>query len=298
MVAIGTSAAYGLSLILLIAALATRTAWGPPVFESFCKSVSPSSCWASGWKRRAKYKNVSAIRRWIGLVSDLALCAKWAWDARVLVRYGAGWRYRCGAGRGGTVPVDGTIIEGSSSLTSPLLTVMSLAGCKKNGSAQVTGGAINCRRHFIGACEKPRRLAQRDHCCSKIIKLVEECAGVKALTSALVGQVERPSSFGCVLLDIRRSRFLHGACSPAIGRQALLQLRLAVQVNSQSCAGLVLRDADVDQVGTGRRGKIRHPDQGPRSAGQEMAHGITAGAFDKDRYTLPEGQNTDTGRHS
>src|SRR5213078_4530257 len=85
---------------------------------------------------------------------------------------------------GEKIPLDGTIIEGSSSVDESMLTGESIPVEKQPGST-VTGGAVNATGWFRYRVTR----TGRDGTLQQIIHLVEEAQGSKAPLQALADRV-------------------------------------------------------------------------------------------------------------
>jgi len=178
LVAVGTSAAYGLSVYLLLV-------HGDPMHLYFeASAVIISLVLLGKWlEARAKHQTTEAIRalqalrpatarvRHDGVDRDLPIEAVRVGDI-VLVRPGE------------RVPVDAEVIEGSSQVDEALLTGESLPVDKQPGD-RLTGGAINshgvllARTTAIGA----------ETVLARIIRLVENAQAAKAPIQRLVDRV-------------------------------------------------------------------------------------------------------------
>ncbi|MGZ5198341.1 MAG: heavy metal translocating P-type ATPase, partial [Telluria sp.] len=237
LVALGTSAAYGLSLYLLIA---HGDGMGHLYFES--SAVVITLVLLGKWlESRAKRQATDAIRALESLRTTEAIVRRADGDVPVPVE-----QLRVGdlmvVRPGQRVPADGKVVEGSSHLDESLLTGESLPVAKRAGD-KVTGGAVNgegvllVRASAVGA----------DSMLSHIIKLVEDAQAVKAPIQRLVDKVS--AVFVPVVLLVSLVTLLGWGLATGDWQQALLNA-VAVQVIACPCA-LGLATPTSIMVGTG-----------------------------------------------
>ncbi|WP_151448245.1 heavy metal translocating P-type ATPase [Lacisediminimonas profundi] len=272
LVAIGTSAAYGLSVYLLMA----HGGHAHLYFES--SAVVITLVLLGKWlEARAKFQTVAAIRALESLKTTTATVRRNGVDSLesidavqlgdlVLVRPGE------------RVPVDGRIVEGSSTLDESLLTGESLPVAKSAG-AQVTGGAVNAD----GVLLIETTAIGSQTMLSQIIRLVEDAQAVKAPIQRLVDKVS--AVFVPVVLVVSVLTLLGWGIMTGDWQQALLNA-VAVQVIACPCAlGLATPTSIMVGTGVAARYGILIKD----AEALETAHSITAVAFDK-TGTLTEGK--------
>ena len=274
LVAIGTSAAFGLSLFLL---------WrdGPDshlYFES--AAVVITLVLLGKWlEARAKRQTTDAIRALHALRPDTARVRRAGVDADLAlaeVRVGDSVVVRPGE----RMPVDGVVLEGSSHADESLITGESLPVAKHPGS-RVTGGAINgeglllVRTAAVGA----------ESTLERIVRLVESAQARKAPIQRLVDQVSAvfvPVVIGLALLTLLGWGFIGGSWSEGVLNA------VAVLVIACPCAlGLATPAAIMVGTGTAARQGILIRDV----QALELAHAVTVVAFDK-TGTLTEGKPT------
>jgi Cu+-exporting ATPase len=273
LVALGTSAAYGLSLYLLIA---HGDGMGHLYFESSAMVITLVLLgkWLEG---RAKRQATDAIRALESLRTTEAIVRRDGADVRVPVE-----QLRVGdvlvVRPGERVPADGQVIEGSSHLDESLLTGESLPVAKRAGD-KVTGGAVNgegvllVRASAVGA----------DSMLSHIIKLVEDAQAVKAPIQRLVDKVS--AVFVPVVLLVSLVTLLGWGLATGDWQQALLNA-VAVQVIACPCAlGLATPTSIMVGTGTAARHGILIKD----AEALEVAHSVGLVVFDK-TGTLTEGK--------
>jgi Cu+-exporting ATPase len=275
LVAIGTSAAYGLSAYLLIAH-GDHEGMGHFYFES--SAVVITLVLLGKWlEARAKHQTVAALRALESLRPADALVRRDGQDVRVPVA-----QVRVGdivvVRPGERVPVDGAVTEGGSHLDESLLTGESLPVSKTAGDT-VTGGAVNGEGLLVlkaTAVGGATMLAQ-------IIRLVEDAQAVKAPIQRLVDKVS--AAFVPVVLLISVVTFFAWGLLAGDWQQALLNA-VAVQVIACPCAlGLATPTSIMAGTGVAARYGILIKD----AEALETAHAVQLVVFDK-TGTLTEGK--------
>jgi Cu+-exporting ATPase len=280
LVAIGTSAAYFLSLFQL--AGAPRGAMPHLYFESSAVVITLVLLgkWLEG---RAKHQTVAAIRALEALRVDEAIVRRpgsgglAARDETVVLaelRVGDLMVVR----PGDRVPADGRVEEGDSHLDESLLTGESLPVAKRPGDP-VAGGAVNgeglllVRATAVGAATMLTR----------IIRLVEDAQAAKAPIQRLVDRVSAvfvPAVLGVALLVL-----LGWGVTTGDWRLALLNA-VAVLVIACPCAlGLATPTGIMVGTGAAARAGILIKD----AVALETAHAVGLVVFDK-TGTLTEGR--------
>jgi Cu+-exporting ATPase len=275
LVAIGTSAAYGLSLYLLLAHGAQA---GHLYFES--SAVVITLVLLGKWlEARAKRQTVEAITALESLRATEALVRR---DGRDLVvpldelRVGDLLVVRPGE----RVPADGRVVEGYSHLDESLLTGESLPVAKKPGD-RVTGGAVNADGLLLVEATAVGSATML----SQIIKLVEDAQAVKAPIQRLVDRVS--AVFVPVVLLISLLTLVGWGLATGDWQQALLNA-VAVQVIACPCAlGLATPTSIMVGTGVAARYGILIKD----AEALETAHAVKVVVFDK-TGTLTEGKPT------
>ena len=275
LVAMGTSAAYGLSVYLL---WAQRDHQGMAHLYFESSAVVITLVLLGKWlEERAKFQTVAAIRALESLRATLVIVRRDGVDRAVAVadvRVGDIFIVRPGE----RVPVDGVTIEGSSHMDESLITGESLPLTKTVGDA-ITGGAINADGLLIARATAVGGATML----SQIIRMVEDAQAVKAPIQRLVDRVS--GFFVPVVMVIAALTFLSWGLANGNWQQALLNA-VAVMVIACPCA-LGLATPTSIMVGTGVAAKygILIKD----SQALETAHAITLVAFDK-TGTLTEGK--------
>ena len=276
LVALGTSSAFGMSAYLLF--FPDRSGMAPLYFES--SAVVITLVLLGKWlEARAKYQTVAALRALAALRATEALVRRDGMDRTVPVD-------QVSVGDlvvvrpGDRIPIDGTVLEGSSFVDEALLTGESLPVAKSVGDA-VRGGAINAdgllllRTTAVGAATM---LAQ-------IIQLVEDAQAVKAPIQRTVDRVS--AVFVPVVLMISALTLLGWGLLTGDWQHALLNA-VAVQVIACPCAlGLATPTSIMAGTGVAARYGILIKD----ADALETAHAVTLVAFDK-TGTLTEGRPT------
>ncbi|WP_324751221.1 heavy metal translocating P-type ATPase [Sphingomonas sp. LY54] len=277
LVALGTSAAFGLSLYQLLAHPGGGGMDGHYYFEASAVVITLVLLgkWLEG---RAKRQTGAAIRALAALRPDRArLLAADGSESEVpleSVKVGDLVRIRPGE----RIPVDGVIVEGATSADESMLTGESLPVAKAAGD-KVTGGAINgeglvlVRTTAIGA----------GTALARIVRLVESAQGAKAPIQRLVDKVSGvfvPVVIGIALVT------LAGWLVAGAGLEAALLNAVAVLVIACPCAlGLATPTAIMAGTGVAARAGVLIKDV----EALETAHRVDTVVFDK-TGTLTEGR--------
>ena len=275
LVALGTSAAYALSLYLLVMH-GDDAGMGHLYFES--SAVVITLVLLGKWlEARAKHQTVAALRALESLKASTAIIRRNGREDEVPVS-----QVRVGdvvvVRPGDRVPVDGEVIEGSSHLDESLLTGESLPVTRNVGDT-VTGGAVNADGMLVVKASA----VGGDTMLSQIIKLVEDAQAVKAPIQRLVDKVS--AVFVPVVLLISLITLLGWGLMSGDWQQALLNA-VAVQVIACPCAlGLATPASIMAGTGVAARYGILIKD----AEALETAHAVTVVAFDK-TGTLTEGK--------
>lgn len=271
LVALGTSAAYGLSLYLL----ATRGAHHL-YFEA--SAVVITLVLLGKWlEARAKRQTTAAIRALQVLQPETARVRRDGVEIDVSVR-----QLRVGdivvVRPGERIPVDGIVQEGASHIDESMITGESLPVARQAGE-KVTGGAINAeglllvRTTAVGA----------ESTLSRIIRLVESAQSAKAPIQRLVDKVSAvfvPVVVAIAVLTLIAWWLYSGSLEASIINA------VAVLVIACPCAlGLATPAAIMAGTGAGARYSILIKD----AEALEVAHALTTVVFDK-TGTLTEGK--------
>ncbi|MDO9635393.1 MAG: heavy metal translocating P-type ATPase, partial [Thiobacillus sp.] len=271
LVAVGTSAAYGLSVYLLLS-------HGDPMHLYFeASAVIISLVLLGKWlEARAKRQTTEAIRalqalrpatarvRHDGVDRDLPIEAIRVGDV-VVIRPGE------------RVPVDGEIIDGTSQIDESMLTGESLPVDKTLGDT-VTGGAINAHGLLLARTTA----IGTETTLARIIRLVENAQAAKAPIQRLVDKVS--AVFVPVVMVIALATFAGWWAFGGNVETAILNA-VAVLVIACPCArGLATPTAIMAGTGVAARHGILIKD----AEALELAHKITTVVFDK-TGTLTDG---------
>lgn len=265
LVALGTSAAYGLSLWLLL----DQETMPHLYFESAAVVITLVMLgkWLEG---RAKRRTVAAIDALRALAPETAhvLQPDGSEADRPLAQLRVGDRVVVRPGE--RVPVDGLILDGASHLDESLLSGESLPVARQEGD-KVTGGAINAEGRLV-----VRTLAVgAESTLARIVRLVENAQAKKAPIQHLVDKVSAvfvPAVVGFAVLTLLGWGLIGGDWS-----QALLHA-VAVLVIACPCA-LGLATPAALMVGTGAA--ARHGILIKDAEALELAHAVRVVAFDK-----------------
>ena len=274
LVALGTSAAYGLSIYLLLTAHAGHE---PHLYFEASVVVITLILLGKWLEARAKKQTASAIRalqklrpefarvRHDGVDTDVAIDAVRIGDI-VIVRPGE------------RIAVDGTIVEGMSQVDESLITGESLPVAKQPGD-KVTGASINADGLLLvrtGTVGTETVLA-------RIIRMVENAQSAKAPIQRLVDKVS--AVFVPVVLVIALLTFL-GWWMVGAGAEAAVINAVTVLVIACPCA-LGLATPAAIMAGTGVAAKVGILIKDAEAL--ENAHRIDTVVFDK-TGTLTEGK--------
>jgi Cu+-exporting ATPase len=278
LVAIGTSAAYGLSVYLLVQGGPDGGLHGAAhlYFESSATVIT--LVLLGKWlEARAKGQTVEAIRALEALRASEAIVRRGGVDSAIalgLLRVGDVLVVRPGA----RVAADGRVLDGRSHLDESLLTGESLPLAKGPG-ARVTGGAVNGE----GLLLVEVTAVGAETVLSRIIRQVEDAQAVKAPVQRLVDRVS--ALFVPAVLLISLLTFLGWGLATGDWQAALLNA-VAVQVIACPCA-LGLATPTAIMVGTGAA--ARHGILIRDAEALERAHALDTVVFDK-TGTLTEGR--------
>jgi Cu+-exporting ATPase len=266
LVALGTSAAYGLSIYLLLTAMPDHM---PHLYFEASVVVITLILLGKWLEARAKNQTASAIRalqklrpesarvRRDGVDTDVAIDSVKVGDI-VVVRPGE------------RIAVDGTIIEGNSQVDESLITGESLPVAKQVG-AKVTGASINAdglllvRTDAIGA----------ETTLSRIIRMVENAQSAKAPIQRLVDKVS--AIFVPIVLLIALATLI-GWWLAGAGMETAIINAVSVLVIACPCAlGLATPTAIMAGTGVAAKAGILIKD----AEALETVHRVNTVVFDK-----------------
>ncbi|WP_315697027.1 heavy metal translocating P-type ATPase [Paraburkholderia fungorum] len=274
LVAVGTSAAYGLSTWLWL----TRTGDTAPDLYFDAAAVVITLILLGKWlESRAKRQTTSAIRALNALRPDIARVVRDGLEREMRVadlKVGDVVVVRPGE----RVPVDGVIVAGTSYLDESLLTGESLPVVKTPGEP-VIGGAIN----GDGLLRIETTAVGAETTLARIIRLVENAQAVKAPIQRLVDRVA--AVFVPIVLGIAAVTLV-GWWMGGRGIEYAIINAVTVLIIACPCSlGLATPTAIMAGTGAGARRGILIKD----AEALEVAHRITVVAFDK-TGTLTEGK--------
>ncbi|MEF7615151.1 heavy metal translocating P-type ATPase [Aquincola sp. MAHUQ-54] len=277
LVALGTSAAYGLSAYLLLA----HAGHGgmPHLYFEASATVITLVLLGKWLEERAKRQTTEAIRALNALRPATARVRRHGLEADVPIR-----QVRIDdlvvVRPGERVPVDGEIVEGRSHLDESMITGESLPVARSVGG-RVTGGALNAE----GALLVRTLAVGTETTLARIIRLVESAQAAKAPIQRIVDRVS--AVFVPVVLVIALVTLLAWVAATGDWEQALINA-VAVLVIACPCAlGLATPTAIMAGTGVAATHGILIKD----AQALEIAHAIDTVAFDK-TGTLTEGRPT------
>ena len=266
LVALGTSAAYGLSVYLLL----KHAEHGIPhlYFEAGAAVITLVLLgkWLEG---RAKRHTTEAIRALQALRPETARVRRDGAEVEIAVdRVGPGEIVVVRPGE--RIPTDGEVIEGRTHADESMLTGESLPVAKGPGD-RVTGGAVNAE----GLIAVSVTAVGAQSVLARIIELVESAQAKKAPIQRLVDRVS--AVFVPLVLLIAAATLAGWGFSSGNWEQALLNA-VAVLVIACPCAlGLATPTAIMAGTGVAARHGVLIKD----AEALETAHAITLVAFDK-----------------
>ncbi|HEX7985641.1 MAG TPA: copper-translocating P-type ATPase, partial [Duganella sp.] len=273
LVALGTSAAYGLSIYQLL----TATSATPHLYFEASAVVITLVLLGKWLEARAKRQTTSAIRALQVLRPESARVRRGDRDVEVpIAQVLAGETVVVRPGE--RIAVDGVVLEGASHVDEALITGESLPVARHAGD-RMTGGAINgegmllVRVTAVGA----------ESTLARIIRLVEDAQAAKAPVQHLVDRVS--AVFVPVVLVLAVLTLAGWWLATGDGERAIINA-VAVLVIACPCAlGLATPAAIMAGTGVAARYGILIKD----AEALELAHRITTVAFDK-TGTLTEGK--------
>ncbi|WP_300716497.1 heavy metal translocating P-type ATPase [Hydrogenophaga sp.] len=276
LVALGTSAGYGLSVYLLF----KHAEHGMPHLYFEASAVIITLVLLGKWlESRAKRQTTAAIAALNALKPELARVRMAYGDVDVAiaqVKVGDTVVIRPGE----RIPVDGVVITGSSQVDESLITGESLPVAKHAGD-KVTGGAVNAE----GLLLVETTAVGAESTLSRIVRMVESAQAKKAPIQRIVDSVS--AVFVPVVLLIAAFTLLGWGLATGNWEQAILNA-VAVLVIACPCAlGLATPTAIMAGTGVAARQGILIKD----AEALEIAHRIDTVAFDK-TGTLTEGKPT------
>ncbi|MBP2231487.1 Cu+-exporting ATPase [Azospirillum agricola] len=274
LVALGTSAAWGLSVYLLATA---HPGHAPHLYFEASAVLITFVLFGKWLEARAKGQTAAAIRALMDLRPATARLRRDGVETEVPVE-----RVRVGdlvvVRPGERIPVDGRLVEGAGSVDESMLTGESLPVDKEPG-ARVTGGSIG----VDGLLVVETTAVGTETMLARIVRMVEGAQASKAPIQRLVDKVSAvfvPVVLAVAALTLAGWWFATGDLEHAI------VTAVSVLVIACPCA-LGLATPTAIMVGTGAA--ARHGILIKDAEALEQAHALTAVAFDK-TGTLTEGK--------
>lgn len=175
LVAVGTSVAFGYSaFVTLWPQLAARWGFAPNLYFESAVIIIALVLLGRWLEARAKRQTGAAIKALMGLQPRTARVVRDGREVDIpIAQVAAGDLVRVRPGE--KVPVDGEVVEGSSSLDEAMLTGESLPVTKRPGDT-VFGATVNGAGSFVFRATK----VGQDTTLAQIVRLVEEAQGSKA----------------------------------------------------------------------------------------------------------------------
>ena len=275
LVALGTSAAYGLSVYLLYRHAGHGMA--PHLYFEASAAVITLVLLGKWLERRAKRQTTDAIRALNALRPTVARVRRDGAEVELPVEQlvvGDLLLIR----PGDRIPADAEIVEGRSHADESLITGESLPVAKDVGD-RVTGGSVNAE----GALTARTVAVGAETTLARIVRMVESAQAGKAPIQRMVDRVS--AVFVPVVLAIALATLAGWLAAGADWEQALINA-VAVLVIACPCAlGLATPAAIMAGTGVAARAGILIKD----AEALEVAHSVTVVAFDK-TGTLTEGR--------
>jgi len=266
LVALGTSAAYGLSLYLMFTAHGHDS---PHLYFEASATVITLVLLGKWLEARAKRQTTDAIRALKALRPETARVRRDGVETEIpagSVRLGDLVVVRPGE----RIPVDGEIVEGRSHADESLITGESLPVAKAPGD-RVTGGSINAE----GLLAVRTLATGSESMLARIIRMVEDAQAAKAPIQRLVDRVS--AIFVPVVLVVALVTLAAWGATTGDWENALLNA-VAVLVIACPCAlGLATPTAIMAGTGVAARHGILIKD----AEALESTHSVTTVAFDK-----------------
>lgn len=275
LVALGTSAAYGLSLYQW----ARHGAHGAHLYFEASAVVITLVLLGKWLEARAKRQTTEAIRALNALRPETARVRRHGLEAEIpIARVKVGDEVIVRPGE--RIPVDGVVLEGDSHVDESLVTGESLPVAKHAGG-HVTGGAINAE----GLLTVRTTAVGAESTLARIVRLVEDAQAKKAPIQRLVDQVS--AVFVPVVMGLALLTFLGWWLATGNAEAGILDA-VAVLVIACPCAlGLATPAAIMAGTGVAARHGILIKD----AEALETMHAARTIAFDK-TGTLTEGRPT------
>ncbi len=199
LIALGTGAAWAFSMIVAVLPGIVPDMARHVYFEASVLIIAFINL-GQALEQRARGKTSEAIRRLIGLQPRTARVVREGREQDVAIdALGLGETVRVRPGE--RIPVDGTVIEGESTVDESMLTGEPMPVAKKPGD-EVVGGTINTQGSFLFRADH----IGRDTALAQIIEMVRQAQGSKPAIGRIVDRVT--AVFVPVVLVIAVATFL------------------------------------------------------------------------------------------
>jgi P-type Cu+ transporter len=274
LVALGTSAAYGLSVYLLVSGVSHGMAH---LYLEASAAVITLVLLGKWLEERAKRQTTDAIRALNDLRPTAARVRRDGAEVEVPVE-SVSLGDLVVVRPGERVAVDGDIVEGRSHVDESLITGESLPRPKSVGD-KVTGGSINSE----GALTVKTVAVGAETTLARIIRMVESAQAAKAPIQRIVDRVS--AVFVPVVLGIAIVTFLAWVGASGDWERALINAVTMLVIACPCALGLATPTAIMAGTGVAARHGILIKD----AEALELAHAVTTVAFDK-TGTLTEGK--------
>jgi Cu+-exporting ATPase len=272
LVAVGTTAAWGYSVVLTVAPGLARAAGLEPATYFDSAAIIIGLILLGRWlEARAKGQTTGAIRRLIGLQPATARIVSGDREQEValeIVRPGDLLRVRPGE----KVPVDGRIVAGASAVDESMLTGEAMPKPRGVGD-DVIGSTLNTTGTFVMRATR----VGSDTALARIVELVKRAQGSKAPIQRLADRISEVF-VPAVLVTAALTFVLWFVAGPEPRATLALTAFISVVIIACPCA-MGLATPTAIMVGTGRGAEAGILIRGGESL--ETAHRVTAVIFDK-----------------
>ncbi len=272
LVAVGTTAAWGYSLVVTLWPEVVMTAGIEPVTYFDSSTIIIGLVLLGRWlEARAKVRTAGAIRRLVGLSPKTARLVIGGEDREVAleaVAVGDLLRVRPGE----VVPVDGSVVEGGSNVDLSMLTGEPIP-VEVGPGDEVIGASLNGTGSFVMRATR----VGRDTALARIVDLVQRAQGSKAPIARLADRIA--AVFVPIVLGLAALTFVVWfVAGPEPSLTFALTSFIAVLVIACPCA-MGLATPTAIMVGTGRGAEAGIIIRGGEAL--ETAHRVTAVVLDK-----------------
>ena len=260
LVVLGTTAAFGYSALVTVwPEFVTRAGLEAETYFDSATIIIGLILLGRWLEARAKFQTTGAIKTLMGLAPRTASVIRDGEEVSIPiedVRAGDIVRVRPGE----KIPVDGTILEGRSTIDESMLTGESLP-VEKTADDEVIGGTINTTGSFTFRATK----VGEDTALAQIIRLVQDAQGSKAPIQRLADQIAL--YFVPAVIVVAALTFLTWlVVGPEPQFNFALTVTIAVLIIACPCA-MGLATPTAIMVGTGKGRGVRSPDTRWRGSG-------------------------------